>query len=59
MIEPEKKHKAWGQAIKKIVEHPEYIKIMTDNMYETVKDKYDIKNVTKTRAEWYKSIIKK
>lgn len=59
LIEPEKKHKAWGQAIKKIVEHPEYIKIMTDNMYDTVKDKYDIRNVTKTRAEWYKSIRKK
>jgi len=59
LIEPEKKHKAWGQAIKKIVEHPEYIKLMTDNMYETVKDKYDIKNVTKVRAEWYKSIIRK
>lgn len=59
LIEPEKKHKAWGQAIKKIVAHPEYIKLMTDNMYETVKDKYDINNVTKTRADWYKSIIKK
>lgn len=59
LIEPEKKHKAWGQAIKKIVAHPEYIKLMTDNMYETVKDKYNINNVTKTRADWYKSIIKK
>lgn len=59
LIEPEKKHKAWGQAIKKIVEHPEYIDIMTKNMYETVKDKYDIKNVTKDRADWYKSIVKK
>lgn len=59
LIEPEKKHKAWGQAIKKLVAHPEYIKMMTDNMYETVKDKYDIRNVTKMRAEWYKSIIKK
>jgi len=59
LVEPEKKHKAWEQAIKKIVAHPEYIKIMTDNMYETVKDKYDIKNVTKERVEWYKSIIKK
>ena len=26
---------------------------------ETVKDKYDIRNVTKDRAEWYKTIIKK
>ena len=59
LIEPEKKHKAWGQAIKKIVAHPEYIKLMTDNMYETVKEKYDIKNVTKIRADWYKSIVKK
>ena len=32
---------------------------MTNNMYNTVKDKYDIKNVTKTRADWYKSIVKK
>ena len=59
LIEPEKKHKAWEQAVKKIVEHPEYIKMMTDNMYETVKDKYDIRNVTKIRADWYKSIVKK
>jgi len=33
--------------------------MMTDNMYETVKDKYDIRNVTKIRADWYKSIVKK
>jgi glycosyltransferase involved in cell wall biosynthesis len=59
LIEPEKKHKAWEQAVKKIVEHPEYIKMMTDNMYETVKEKYDIRNVTKIRADWYKSIVKK
>jgi glycosyltransferase involved in cell wall biosynthesis len=59
LIEPEKKHKAWAQAIKKIVNNPEYIDIMTTNMYNTIKDKYDIKVVTKNRAEWYKSIIKK
>jgi hypothetical protein len=27
-------------------------------LYETVKDKYDLNNVTKDRAEFYKSIIK-
>lgn len=59
LIDPEKKHKAWGQAIKKIVQHPEYIGIMTENMYNTVKDKYNIHNVTAIRAEWYKSIVKK
>lgn len=59
LIDPDKKHKAWSKAIRRIIEHPEYIKMMTDNMYETVKDKYDIRNVTKDRAEWYKSIVKK
>ena len=59
LIEPEKKHKAWGKAIKKLVEHPEYIEILKNNLYETVKDTYDINNVTAKRAEWYKEIVKK
>lgn len=59
LVEPEKKHKAWGQAIKKLVANPELITLLQENMYNTVKDKYDIRNVTKTRAEWYKSILKK
>lgn len=59
LVDPSKKHKAWAQAIKKIVEHPEYVKILSDNLYNTVKDKYDIRNVTKRRAEWYKQINKK
>jgi hypothetical protein len=33
-------------------------KDMGERLYETVKDKYDLKNVTKDRAEFYKSIIK-
>jgi hypothetical protein len=31
---------------------------MGERLYETVKDKYDLKNVTKDRAEFYKSLIK-
>lgn len=59
LIDDAKKHKAWKKAIIKLVEHPEYIDLLKNNLYETVKDKYDIRNVTKTRAEWYKSIVKK
>lgn len=59
LIDPAKKHKAWGQAICKLVNNPELITKLQNNMYETVKDKYDIRNITKTRAEWYKSIVKK
>ena len=59
LIDDRKKHKDWKKAIVKLVNNPELIKQLQDNMYETVKDKYDIRNVTKDRAEWYKTIIKK
>ena len=59
LIDERKKHKDWRKAIVKLVNNPELITTLQENMYETVKDKYDIKNVTKNRAEWYKSIVKK
>jgi glycosyltransferase involved in cell wall biosynthesis len=58
LIDDRKKHKEWRKAIIKLVNNPELIKTIQDNMYETVKDKYDIRNVTKDRAEWYKAIVK-
>lgn len=58
-IDDKKKHKAWKKAIIKLVENPELITELQNNLYNTVKDKYDIRNVTKTRADWYRSIVKK
>ena len=59
LIDDRKKHKDWRKAIIKLVSNPELIKELQDNMYEHVKDKYDIRNVTKDRAEWYKAVVKK
>ena len=59
LIDDRKKHKDWRKAIIKLVSNPELIKELQDNMYEHVKDKYDIRNVTKDRAERYKVIVKK
>ena len=59
LIDPQKAHKAWFKAIKKLAEQPELIKLLQDNMYEHVKDDYDINNVTAKRAKWYKEIVKK
>ena len=59
LIDDRKKHKDWKKAIMKLVNNPELNKQLQDNMYETVKEKYDIRNVTKNRAERYKSILKK
>jgi glycosyltransferase involved in cell wall biosynthesis len=59
LIDPRKAHKAWVKAIKKLADNPELIKMLQNNMYEHVKDIYDINKVTEKRAQWYKEIIKK
>lgn len=59
LIDDRKKHKDWKKAIIKLVSNPELIDLLKNNMYEHVKDTYNIKNITHKRAEWYKSIILK
>ena len=59
LVDPMKSHKDWERYIKKLVYNPELIKKLQDNLYNFVKDRYDINVVTKNRAEWYKEIIKK
>ena len=59
LIDPLKAHKAWVKAIKKLVDNPELIKLLQNNMYEHVKDIDDINKVTERRAKWYKEIVKK
>lgn len=59
LIDPKKTHKDWRRAIIKLTENPQYVELLQNNLFKTVKDKYNIENVTHNRAEWYKSIIKK
>jgi glycosyltransferase involved in cell wall biosynthesis len=51
-------HSDWAKNIKKLVENPNLITDLGERLYESVKDKYDLNNVTNTRAEFYKSLIK-
>ena len=50
-------HSDWAKNIKKLVENPNMITDLGERLYETVKDKYDLNIVTKTRAEFYISLI--
>ena len=59
IIESRNNHKDWAKNIERLVKNPELLEIMKNNLYETVKDKYNLNNVTKERAEFYKSIVKK
>jgi len=58
LIPENRNHSDWSKSIKKLVQNPEMITELGERLFDTVKDKYDLKNVTITRAEFYKSLIK-
>ena len=58
LVHENRNHSDWAKYIKTLVYNPNLIVDLGERLYETVKDKYDLRNVTKTRSEWYKSLIK-
>jgi len=57
LVNEVRNHSDWSKYIKKLVNNPNLITDMGERLYETVKDEYDLRNVTKTRAEWYKTLV--
>jgi len=58
LVDEVKNHSDWAKHIKKLVDNPNMITDLGERLYETVSKTYDINIVTKTRAEFYKSLIK-
>jgi glycosyltransferase involved in cell wall biosynthesis len=58
LVDENRNHSDWSKYIKKLVHNPNLIQDMGERLYETVKDTYDLRNVSKERAEWYKTLIK-
>ena len=48
----------WAKYMKKLIQNPNMAYDLGQRLYETVKDTYDLNNITKTRSELYKSLIK-
>lgn len=59
LIDSSKNHKDWYVAIKKLVNNPEMIKILQDNLHETVKNTYSMDKVSETRRELYIDLLSK
>jgi glycosyltransferase involved in cell wall biosynthesis len=57
LVDKKRNHSDWVKNIKLLVNNPNMIQDLGERLYETVKDVYDLNNVTKTRAEFYKSLI--
>lgn len=56
-VPPNRNHKDWAKNMKRLIENPSMIEDLGNRLYETVKDKYSLKNVSKERTEFFKSII--
>ena len=59
LINEARNHADWAKFIEKLVKNPNLIKDMGERLYETVKDKYDLNNVTSDRREFYIDIANK
>ena len=57
LVDENRNHSDWAKYIEKLVKNPNLVKDMGERLYETVKDVYDLKVITKNRAEFYKSIV--
>lgn len=57
LIDSHKNHKQWYQAIKRLINEPELITLLGNNLYELVNEKFNLQKVTAQRAEFYRSIL--
>jgi glycosyltransferase involved in cell wall biosynthesis len=57
LVDDHRNHSDWAKAIKKLVQNPNMVKDMGERLYEHVSTRYDLAIVTKTRSEFYNSIL--
>lgn len=57
LVDTSKNHKQWGKYIERIVKEPEILDKLKENLYNTVKDAYNLETVCKDRVAFYKSIV--
>jgi glycosyltransferase involved in cell wall biosynthesis len=57
LVDEVRNHSDWAKYIKKCVQNPNMVKDMGERLYEHVSQRYDLAIVTKTRNEFYKSIL--
>jgi len=59
LVDPSKNHKQWQKYVKRLIDNPQMVKDLGEKLYETIKDKYNLNNVTKTRGEIYLNLLNK
>ena len=57
LVETSKNHKFWYKHLKTLVENPELITKLGENLYNTVNGTYDMKTVCTLRRDLYKKLV--
>jgi glycosyltransferase involved in cell wall biosynthesis len=57
LVDPSRNHKQWAKYIKYLVENPDVVTKMQDNLRKMVIERYSLENVCKDRVKLYKSIV--
>jgi glycosyltransferase involved in cell wall biosynthesis len=57
LVDEVRNHSDWSKYIKKLQQNPNMVKDMGERLYEHVSQRYDLAIVTKTRSEFYKSLV--
>lgn len=59
LVDSKRNHKDWVKYITKCVKDPSLVEMLKSNLKRDICEKYNLKNVTVERANFYKQIIKK
>jgi glycosyltransferase involved in cell wall biosynthesis len=59
LIDSNKNHKDWFEAIKKLINNPKLVEQLRNNLSNTIKNNYSINKVTEQRRELYLNLLKK
>jgi len=59
LVHKTRNHKDWHKKIKYLIENPKEIERISKNLYEFVKDKYNLTSTTESRVEIYEEIYEK
>ena len=58
LVETHRNHKTWHQYIKKLIQNPELISKLGDNLHEMVISKYSLEVSSEKRKNYYESLLK-
>lgn len=59
LVQSSKNHKDWYKYLKTLINEPEKIELLANNLHETIKKTYSLETITEDRRKYYKDLVDK